>query len=323
MTTVVAGRVTCSGCSRTLCEYPNCPGTAKLEYHGYCSSHRFAYLGHLRDAEGNIDSEIYSCGPAGKFYFCSICANQPIADRSHVAGRRHQQAMFKRQNGVGMCRPLPLHTAMDRGHASQAESSRAFELPPGLPLQVVGNCPAMPSLLSASLEPFSANVAAIPGRTSEAPESWHTHMDRQGASEAEASVTDAFVSDIRQASRTSLPQEPTSSPSPPLQAVGTCSVAPAVFSDQTSDVQEPRQSHVDGLGASQAEGSEPNIVVSINDEMDEEDRCALCLDRRRTDAAAPCGHYKFCEPCCVDLQERGRPCPFCSGTVEYWLKIFC
>ena len=236
MTTVVAGRVTCSGCSRTLCEYPGCPGTAKLEYHGYCNSHRLAYLGHLRDAEGNIDSEIYSCEPAGKFFFCRICANQPIADASHVSGRRHKKAMSQRQNGVGMCRPLPQHIAMDRGchrgRASQAASSRAFELPPELP---------------------------------------------------------------------SLPQESTSSPSFKNKNKNKIKNR-SLGGTSTSDVQEPRQSHVD--------------------EMGEEERCAVCLDRRRTHAASPCGHYQFCEQCSVDIQKRGRPCPICGGTVQHWLKIF-
>ena len=53
-----------------------------------------------------------------------------------------------------------------------------------------------------------------------------------------------------------------------------------------------------------------------------EPMCVVCLERRSTIAASPCGHRCLCTVCAPQFQVIGAVCPICRRPVASVLAIF-
>lgn len=64
------------------------------------------------------------------------------------------------------------------------------------------------------------------------------------------------------------------------------------------------------------------------EEKEEEDgeECVVCMERKQSCIALPCGHNKFCVKCSrtmCDGKERGEvQCPICNRDVKEMMKVF-
>ena len=52
------------------------------------------------------------------------------------------------------------------------------------------------------------------------------------------------------------------------------------------------------------------------DDLDDEECCVVCCDKRRDTVLVPCGHVVLCSGCCDDVVAATNECPVCRHAIE-------
>jgi hypothetical protein len=65
-----------------------------------------------------------------------------------------------------------------------------------------------------------------------------------------------------------------------------------------------------------------NTVNDLTKPNEEKEICVVCLDKKKTCIALPCGHYNFCTECTNELKKKKDTCPICRNIVKEYILVY-
>eukprot|EP01059_Diplonema_ambulator_P019571 TRINITY_DN3302_c0_g2_i2.p1 TRINITY_DN3302_c0_g2~~TRINITY_DN3302_c0_g2_i2.p1 ORF type:complete len:303 (+),score=55.05 TRINITY_DN3302_c0_g2_i2:30-911(+) len=72
-----------------------------------------------------------------------------------------------------------------------------------------------------------------------------------------------------------------------------------------------------GGAAPPGEHRPPSPVSSAASDIDDDSKCVICIEKRRSVAFVPCGHWT----CCVNCAKKVETCPFCRNDITQYLLV--
>lgn len=68
--------------------------------------------------------------------------------------------------------------------------------------------------------------------------------------------------------------------------------------------------------------SDKTIAVPSAERGESSEECIVCLDRKRSHVAVPCGHLCLCAQCASELEKRSMKCPYCMKQVTLFARVY-